>query len=924
MFQLFLPLLLLAAAGCALVFWMVGREDKSQREMLSSVGFLGDTTGFLVTTGREGDFPSRPGLDETALKAELDRMVELAAQGRYNAIFFQARPGGMALYQSKYFDPHPDLEGAKGLGAFDPLGYLCDAAGQRQLRVYALLDLSQAPDALTKKAMETQAEISGGGFDLTQPGTAELMARSTAEVGKNYPLGGILLAGLDGLEEEDAREVLTGIRARMTKEGGAAALGLLLDGDRPDDGLGVQGAAALGREGLVGLIMPRITAASTGEDGCASLLARWAREPAGSAKVVPLCPAAPQAPEDTDPLAEAGYRLLLAATQKGISGAVLDHYGLLAEDPARAETLAGFLAEGKGPAPSLDFTVPGELAVTYPAGDVSVTDAAIFLMGTSDPNEPLTLDGEEITRTTTGGSWGALKKLEQGENTFTLRQGERSQTVTVRRYTPGVSTIDGITEGSVFPRYSFGVDSNAKVVLSCMGPAGGSVSATLGGRTISLAQDGSASKNGVPVAFRGTMELDPADYDPNTTTSIGTVTYQLNYNGTASTYQSQGEVVVAGKNVQLVVENTAQLSAVLTDPGDDETITGSLKPGARVYVEETVRTSRSGVITLAYKIKGGGYILAGTPSSGSMAQVVEGAPSVSMEMGEITTSLGEDGSLTVALGEGTPAIVTSRSQEQLILDCYDTTVTGELSQLTNGFVQSATAQEITGGTRLTLKLEPEGDLWGYDLYYRDGKSYLYLKPAPKAGGSYARPLEGVTVLLDPGHGGGDPGAMGVAGETGPAEAQLNLAVSQAAKYRLEQLGAKVMLTRADDSKVSLYERVDISTETRPDIFLSIHHNSGVLTGNMNQARRMECYYFEDISEPFAQALMKGLPEVVGRPGTEPEQARYYVTRQTGNPAVLLEVGFMVNPLEYEECLDRVVILRTACGIAEAVRKTVGG
>ena len=40
--------------------------------------------------------------------------------------------------------------------------------------------------------------------------------------------------------------------------------------------------------------------------------------------------------------------------------------------------------------------------------------------------------------------------------------------------------------------------------------------------------------------------------------------------------------------------------------------------------------------------------------------------------------------------------------------------------------------------------------------------------------------------------------------------------------------------------------------------------------------------------------------------------------------MLLEVGFMVNPLEYEECLDRVVILRTACGIAEAVRKTVGG
>ena len=126
------------------------------------------------------------------------------------------------------------------------------------------------------------------------------------------------------------------------------------------------------------------------------------------------------------------------------------------------------------------------------------------------------------------------------------------------------------------------------------------------------------------------------------------------------------------------------------------------------------------------------------------------------------------------------------------------------------------------------------------------------------------------------------------------------------------------LTRADDSQISLYQRVDAATEVRPDIFLSVHHNSGVLTGNMNQARRMECYYFEDISQPFAQALMDRLPGMLGRPGTEPEQARYYVTRQTANPAVLLEVGFMVNPLEYEECIDPVNILKTACGAAEAI------
>ena len=238
--------------------------------------------------------------------------------------------------------------------------------------------------------------------------------------------------------------------------------------------------------------------------------------------------------------------------------------------------------------------------------------------------------------------------------------------------------------------------------------------------------------------------------------------------------------------------------------------------------------------------------------------------------------------------------------------------------MTNGFIRTASAEETEAGTRITLRLEPAGELWGYDLYYQDGKTMLYLKPAPKRGDTFGKPLSGVSVMLDAGHGGSDPGAMGVAGESGPAEAQLNLAVTQALKYRLEQLGASVSLTRADDSQISLYQRVDAATEVRPDIFLSVHHNSGVLTGNMNQARRMECYYFEDISQPFAQALMDRLPGMLGRPGTEPEQARYYVTRQTANPAVLLEVGFMVNPLEYEECIDPVNILKTACGAAEAI------
>ncbi len=897
-FQIFLPLLLLAAFSCALVLWLAGSRQESRRqELLSSIGFLGDVSGFSVTTGNGADFPSASGLSEEELKTRLEEMLALAEQARFNTVFFQARADGSAFYKSKYFDFHPSLSGAGGgLGAFDPLDYLCTTGLEKRVQVYALVDLAQGPD--------------GRALDLTQEETVELLAASTAELGKKYPLGAVLFTGLDKAPEGTAQALLAAIRTQLKKDSPGLPLGLVFDGSG-ESAITPQLVSLLTGEGLLGVVVPQITAPVTGEGRFASLLHQWGEATTGTARLIAAQPAGQGEGEEE-------LRLLLTSMSEQVSGVMLEHYGSLWADSQRAEELISLLESPKGQAPELFFSLPRELAISYPAGDVSVTDGSVFLMGTSDPEQPLTLDGEEVERTASGGSWGVYKKLEQGKNTFTLRQGERSASVTITRYTPSgtASPISGIQEGTIFPRYSCGVDSDEELTLSCMGPAGATITATLGERSIPLVQ-ANASSDGTPAAFRGTLTLSPEDYDPNRTAKIGPVTYLLTYGGKSTTYQSQGEVYVAGRNVPLAVENTAQLSAVLTNPDDDESITGTLKPGARAYVEETVRTSRSGVITLAYKLRGGGYILAGTPTMGPMVQVLEGAPKLSMEIGEVSTGLGEDGSLTITLGEGTPAITTTRTEDSLVLDCRETTA-GELTRLTNGFIRTASAEETEAGARITLRLEPAGELWGYDLYYQDGKTMLYLKPAPKRGDTFGKPLSGVSVMLDAGHGGSDPGAMGVAGESGPAEAQLNLAVTQALKYRLEQLGASVSLTRADDSQISLYQRVDAATEVRPDIFLSVHHNSGVLTGNMNQARRMECYYFEDISQPFAQALMDRLPGMLGRPGTEPEQARYYVTRQTANPAVLLEVGFMVNPLEYEECINPVNILKTACGAAEAI------
>lgn len=84
-------------------------------------------------------------------------------------------------------------------------------------------------------------------------------------------------------------------------------------------------------------------------------------------------------------------------------------------------------------------------------------------------------------------------------------------------------------------------------------------------------------------------------------------------------------------------------------------------------------------------------------------------------------------------------------------------------------------------------------------------------------------MHGATVVLDPGHGGVEPGAVG---ENGLTEKALNLAVAEATKAALEREGATVVLTRTADYRVTLAARAALVQALRPPVFISIHHNGG--------------------------------------------------------------------------------------------------
>lgn len=167
------------------------------------------------------------------------------------------------------------------------------------------------------------------------------------------------------------------------------------------------------------------------------------------------------------------------------------------------------------------------------------------------------------------------------------------------------------------------------------------------------------------------------------------------------------------------------------------------------------------------------------------------------------------------------------------------------------------------------------------------------------------PLAGKVIVLDPGHGGPNPGSIGV----GPTPEKDNvLAIGLYAKELLEAAGAKVVMTRSADVDPSvgtpwegqptgqLDARVATANNSGADVFVSIHNNYN----NDPSYTGIQVYYDVNRPEsaPLAQALHQALLTTLGAADRGLMDGSWLkVLRETRMPAVLLEIGFLSNPDE---------------------------
>ncbi len=238
-----------------------------------------------------------------------------------------------------------------------------------------------------------------------------------------------------------------------------------------------------------------------------------------------------------------------------------------------------------------------------------------------------------------------------------------------------------------------------------------------------------------------------------------------------------------------------------------------------------------------------------------------------------------------------------------------------------------------------IKITPKTNITEFEFTF--DKPYDYKKISSFAGISikfFPKTIPTIkTIILDPGHGGIDPGAIG---RKGLQEKNVNLSIAKLLKKKLENYGLKVLMTRSDDRFVALSERTRFANEKKGDLFISIHCNASVrnrqacgfetyflseaktdweraVAAKENQALKFEMSDADPLLADDIGAILSDLAQneylkesyqlaleiqtaavsILKNVDRGVKQAGFYVLRGCFMPAVLVECGFLSNRVE---------------------------
>jgi N-acetylmuramoyl-L-alanine amidase len=541
------------------------------------------------------------------------------------------------------------------------------------------------------------------------------------------------------------------------------------------------------------------------------------------------------------------------------------------------------------------------LSVVYPPAEHKTTAERIFFIGTAPSAGEVLVNGKAIARSSAG-HFAPSFPLQLGENRFTLRYQNQEVQIKVTRTptepTPPVGLAFG--KDSLTPAVDIARMPSELICFSAIAPPNATVSVKLANQTIPLlpqSQDIQLPPNSaaltqsnqptppIPPELRGGAGQYQGCATAESSAELGVPQFQLTMNSQTTTQPGSGKISILSPAKLEVAEVTADAGVARTGPTTDYSRLTPLPKGTRASV-----TGREGEwVRLDY----GGWIKA------SEVRILAGAVPPRSLIRSIR-SRQVDGTTEVIFPLQVPVPVSvQQGDRSFTLTLYNTTAQTDIIRLNDDPVISRLdwQQVAPGQLQYTFNLKSQQQ-WGYSLRYEGTSLVLSLRHPPRVSSTQnPKSLAGIKILLDPGHGG--PEDTGATGPTGYPEKNVTLIMAKLVREQLQARGATVYMIREEDKDVSLQDRVAMIDKLKPAIAISIHYNSLPDDGDAQNTQGMGAFWYNAQAHSLAVFLHNYIVSKLGRPSYGVFWDNLALTRPTTAPAVLLELGFMSNPVEFE-------------------------
>ncbi|MEF9853478.1 MAG: N-acetylmuramoyl-L-alanine amidase [Hydrogenoanaerobacterium sp.] len=847
-------------------------------------------------------------MDEETLKAEVDKALSDAIGFTANAIIVQTKYDGKNIYSTAAEEAY------EGLSGFDVLGYISAKAAEKNLLTYATFDVLKdeaMPDtaALDKTAARARAfakrynfagiylenfyvKNSDGGFVQYQKNGSGMGYQNFARQMATAAFKTASNAIRDVAPQTQVGLFTDPVWAnKKSDEKGSetsASFEALNDGNA-DTKAWVEG-------GLVDFIAVKATGYTSDPALKFKNVISWWGELANAngKKLYPVHSASKVAPKkdggwDGEELAQ---QYLEAKEIKGYGGSVYDSLAVLVknEDDSTVRLKKAFKSE-------IDLSyILEKLEFTQPTQEkVTTTEATYTIIGASDPEFPVLMDGKEIQRNASGYINFTID-LKEGDNVFVFEHKEQKLTYTINRKTEVLKSIT--------PNEDTTLEGGMTLTITAMAYPNAKLSAKLNGSTINMEKsaaeddDDQIDKNDSYVRFVGTYKTKVV----KTSTNIGCVVVTATAGDSTNTMQS-GEITLTKPLVigdgELVEVKAASAETFPNDTLNDISSNTyyPLGLGARDYTASNKLAYTNSKGTHYY------YLLqSGVRVNADDISVIKSGNNLNGNKVSSVNIKNNSGLTYVTFKCKNPVSYSfAASGDKIVVDFNYTDSVPQSGKVE----QNPMFSKISGsGSAVTLTLKNPASFIGYTAAYEGNDLVFKFKNSP--GG-----ISGARIFIDPGHSSDSVGAKG--SYPNEHEYQINRAVAEQLAGILTENGATVKILN-NSSFVELAERMRQAKEFDPHVLVSIHANAASNTS----ATGSEAYHFYGFSSGLSSRVSSGIAQGLETSNRGGKKGLFYMTRTSEFAATLSESGFLSNTDEYDKLLSSSYQAEIARGIANGI------